>query len=321
MSSDYSDWQALEYKIKRPRQIAQCAAHSQNGHNTLRNQMNLSEEEFDDFVKLIDKSVERHLVVSLPWTKQPTNAKKEHIDDVASHWVMMYQYDGPWPIEAYTTKFAKLSSHRPKLASHRPKSESRPAKPAPRPTGGKKSIQRERVKRAPKQQAAKKRVYREQAVLDPQPAAARPKPRCRLYVGVLRGPSRQATSTRASSTLQLPSIAPQRDVEEQPRPQAPPQVQAQRQPEPLIVRYDPPPRPSGGSDAAVRDFLLSLPMPMHMLEAMPRLVQIGIRNEEALRKLATAPLRIKQRALDALGLDNLSTEVLNRGLLNLASQM
>ncbi|KAH9934727.1 uncharacterized protein B0H18DRAFT_977938 [Fomitopsis serialis] len=100
----------LDLKIKRPRQIAQSAAWSRTGHNTLRSQMNMSAEDFDTFVNIINESVDNHLDVSLPWTQQSADAKSAHISEVAQRCTLMDKYDGYWPVEAYTTKFAKLAS-------------------------------------------------------------------------------------------------------------------------------------------------------------------------------------------------------------------
>ena len=88
---------ALPTLISRPRQIAQGASISRNGHNTLRDQMNLTATEFSEFVvclrpvmvprvhtpdfvqDVIDESTELNLDVSLPWKQQTREAKAAHI--------------------------------------------------------------------------------------------------------------------------------------------------------------------------------------------------------------------------------------------------
>ncbi|KZT68133.1 hypothetical protein DAEQUDRAFT_340714 [Daedalea quercina L-15889] len=96
--------------INRPRQIAQAASISRNGHNTLRDQMNLTVDEFNEFVDLIDESTDLHLDVSLPWKQQSPGSKTAHINWVAREWGLASNYTGNWPIEAYTIKHAKLAS-------------------------------------------------------------------------------------------------------------------------------------------------------------------------------------------------------------------
>ncbi|EPT06039.1 hypothetical protein FOMPIDRAFT_1044511 [Fomitopsis schrenkii] len=312
--------------IERPRTIAYHASISKDGRNTLRDQMGLNLEQFDEFVGVIQEALDLFLDALCPWTRQDNEAQKRYIDYVVADWPQSSRYKDNWPIIAYTVKHAKLGYRHGRSSPRGSPAKAKPSVATTLAGTNEPSLPGMRHTKPATSKDDRANLPAEEPRLSARRARVRkvvqPRKRTRNPV------SSSVVDARPKKVIKYvgappPSVLKRALNYEMPR--APGSSANARNSEagfaaPFRVRghanvASGSTSRSAGGEAAVRGFLLSLIPPLPDL--LPHFLDYGVRDHVALMALATSPPQTLHRFLDSFEETMLKIIVLRRGIMKL----